>query len=139
LQQSSRDELARIFRVYGEERFSGRIADAVVDARRHGPILRTAQLRDIVKRCIPAAHANKTLARIFQALRIAVNEELTVLDRTLQAAFESLAVGGRMAVISYHSLEDRMVKHFLRDKAVSCVCPPRVPICVCGTVQYMHV
>jgi 16S rRNA (cytosine1402-N4)-methyltransferase len=139
LRESSRDELVRIFRVYGEERMSGRIADAIIDARHREAIERTAQLREIVKRRIPVPYANKTLARVFQALRIAVNQELAVLERTLQAAFEALAVGGRMVIISYHSLEDRMVKHFLRDKAVSCVCPPRVPICVCGTIQYMTV
>jgi 16S rRNA (cytosine1402-N4)-methyltransferase len=139
LREGTRDELARLFRDYGEERLSVRIANAVVEARQQQAIERTAQLRQIVSRCVPVVHRNKTLARVFQALRIAVNDELSVLARTLDEAFAALAVGGRMAVISYHSLEDRMVKHYLRDRSATCVCPPRVPICVCGTVQYMNV
>jgi 16S rRNA (cytosine1402-N4)-methyltransferase len=139
LMHATRDELARIFRVYGEERFSGRIAAAIVDARQRGAIERTSQLREIIARCIPPPHASKTMARIFQSLRIAVNRELDVLEETLAAAHELLAVGGRMAVISYHSLEDRIVKQYLRARAVSCVCPPRTPVCVCGTIPTMKV
>ena len=129
------EELARLFLVYGEERESRRIARAIVRERERRPLRTTGQLVEAISAATSPAHRNKTLARIFQALRIAVNDELGVLERTLADAMDALRVGGRMVVISYHSLEDRIVKRFLRDEAVSCVCPPRTPVCVCGKIS----
>jgi 16S rRNA (cytosine1402-N4)-methyltransferase len=139
LADSGEEELARIFFTYGEERRSRRIAAAVVRARARGPIATTAQLVEVVERAAPGPHPGKTLARVFQALRIAVNDELGVLEHTLQAGFEALRTGGRMVVISYHSLEDRLVKTCYRAEAATCVCPPRTPVCICGKVARMRI
>jgi 16S rRNA (cytosine1402-N4)-methyltransferase len=128
-------ELATIFKKYGEERYARQIARGVVRRRTEEPIERTGQLVDVVKASIPAparfgeGHPAK---RVFQALRIEVNHELESLEIGLPAAFEMLRPGGRLAVISFHSLEDRIVKHFLRDRARGCTCPPELPVCMCG-------
>ena len=128
-------ELETIFRRYGEERYARQIARGIVRRRRESPIERTGQLVDVVRASIPAparfgeGHPAK---RVFQALRIEVNHELESLEAGLPAAFEMLRPGGRLAVISFHSLEDRIVKRFLRDRARGCTCPPELPICVCG-------
>jgi 16S rRNA (cytosine1402-N4)-methyltransferase len=128
-------ELATIFRKYGEERYSVQIARGIVRRRGEQPLERTGQLVDVVKASIPAparfgdGHPAK---RVFQALRIEVNHELESLEVGLPAAFEMLRPGGRLAVISFHSLEDRIVKRFLRDRARGCTCPPELPVCVCG-------
>jgi 16S rRNA (cytosine1402-N4)-methyltransferase len=128
-------ELATIFRKYGEERYARQIARGIVRRRSDQPIERTGQLVDVVKASIPAparfgeGHPAK---RVFQALRIEVNHELESLETGLPAAFEMLRPGGRLAVISFHSLEDRIVKRFFRDRARGCTCPPELPICVCG-------
>jgi 16S rRNA (cytosine1402-N4)-methyltransferase len=128
-------ELETIFRKYGEERYARPIARGVVRRREEVPIERTGQLVDVVRASIPAparfgeGHPAK---RVFQALRIEVNHELESLEVGLPAAFEMLRPGGRIAVISFHSLEDRIVKRFLRDRAKGCTCPPELPICVCG-------
>ncbi len=128
-------ELATIFRRFGEERYARQIARGIVRQRAELPIDRTGRLVDIVRASIPApvrfgeGHPAK---RVFQALRIEVNHELESLEAGLPAAFEMLRPGGRLAVISFHSLEDRIVKHFLRDLARGCTCPPELPICVCG-------
>jgi 16S rRNA (cytosine1402-N4)-methyltransferase len=128
-------ELETIFRKYGEERYAGPIARGIVRRRAEQPIERTGQLVDVVKASIPAparfgdGHPAK---RVFQALRIEVNHELESLEVGLPAAFEMLRPGGRLAVISFHSLEDRIVKRFLRDRARGCTCPPELPVCVCG-------
>jgi 16S rRNA (cytosine1402-N4)-methyltransferase len=128
-------ELATIFKKYGEERYAGPIARGIVRRRAEQPLERTGQLVDVVKASIPAparfgdGHPAK---RVFQALRIEVNHELESLEVGLPAAFEMLRPGGRLAVISFHSLEDRIVKRFLRDRARGCTCPPELPICVCG-------
>jgi 16S rRNA (cytosine1402-N4)-methyltransferase len=128
-------ELETIFRKYGEERYAGAIARGIVGRRAEQPIKRTGQLVDVVKASIPAparfgdGHPAK---RVFQALRIEVNHELESLEVGLPAAFEMLRPGGRLAVISFHSLEDRVVKRFLRDRARGCTCPPELPVCVCG-------
>lgn len=131
---SSEEELANIFFSYGEEHGSRRIARAITRARQEQPIRETGQLVDIISTVTSPAHRKKTLARIFQALRIAVNEELHVLEQVLTQATEVLKVGGRLVVISYHSLEDRIVKHFMRDEAKPCICPPRMPFCDCDKV-----
>src|SRR5262245_5829976 len=128
-------ELADIFRRYGEERYARQIARGIVRRRETEPIERTGQLVDVVRASIPAparfgeGHPAK---RVFQALRIEVNHELQSLEVGLPAAFEVLRPGGRIAVISFHSLEDRVVKRFFRDRAKGCTCPPELPVCVCG-------
>jgi 16S rRNA (cytosine1402-N4)-methyltransferase len=127
--------LARLLREYGEERFAGPIARAVVRARSENPLHTTQELVEVIKSAVPVpaqfagGHPAK---RTFQAIRIAVNDELVQLDRALPAAFEILAVDGRMGAISFHSLEDRRVKRFLADLARGCICPPDLPVCVCG-------
>ncbi len=131
----SERDLITIFRRYGEERYAKQIARAIVRRRKEQPFERTGELVDTIKCAIPAparfgeGHPAK---RVFQALRIAVNGELDSLAAALPAALEMLRPGGRLAVISFHSLEDRIVKHFLRERERGCVCPPDFPICVCG-------
>jgi 16S rRNA (cytosine1402-N4)-methyltransferase len=133
--ESSERDLAQIFKRYGEERYARQIARAIGRQRRRRPIERTGELVEIIRAAIPAparfgdGHPAK---RVFQALRIAVNDELGELERALPAAFEMLRPGGRLAVISFHSLEDRLVKHFMREHERGCVCPPDFPVCVCG-------
>lgn len=128
-------ELASVFRRYGEERFSRQIARALVRRRAERPFERTGDLVDVIKASIPTparfgdGHPAK---RVFQALRIAVNGELDSLAATLPAALAMLRPGGRLAVISFHSLEDRMVKRFLAERARGCTCPPEFPVCICG-------
>jgi 16S rRNA (cytosine1402-N4)-methyltransferase len=133
--EASERELQSIFRRYGDERYARQIARELGRRRRKAPIERTGELVDAVRAAIPAparfgdGHPAK---RVFQALRIAVNDELGALERALPAALELLRPGGRLAVISFHSLEDRIVKRFLRREERGCVCPPDFPICVCG-------
>ena len=128
-------DLVSIFRRYGEERYAKQIVRAIVRRRKEEPFERTGELVDTIKSAIPAparfgeGHPAK---RVFQALRIAVNDELGSLEVALPAALEMLRPGGRLAVISFHSLEDRIVKHFLREKERGCTCPPDFPVCVCG-------
>jgi len=124
-------DLADIIRRYGEERGHRRIARAICRARDSGPMETTDQLRAAVVSTRPDM-PDKTLARVFQALRIHVNDELEELRAGLEAAIELLNPGGRLVVISYHSLEDRMVKVRLAELARGCICPPRVPVCGCG-------
>lgn len=131
----SRQELADIFYRYGEEKFGGRIADAIVRVREQEPILRTVQLAEIIKSAIPAAarrEGGHPARRSFQALRIAVNGELDRLQEGLQAGFGLLKPGGRLAVISFHSLEDRIVKQQMAEWCRGCICPKDFPVCVCG-------
>ena len=130
LSEASASELARILRDYGEERFAPRIAAAIVQARQDEPLRTTTQLSDLVKNSIPAAARRKggnPSKRTFQALRIAVNDELTILEDTLPAALESLRLGGRLVVESYHSLEDRMVKKVFQS-GLSDTAPPGLPV-----------
>jgi 16S rRNA (cytosine1402-N4)-methyltransferase len=127
--------LARLLREYGEERYASQIARAIGRTRRREELAATQQLVETIKTAIPVpaqfagGHPAK---RTFQALRIAVNDELGQLAAALPAAWDLLAPGGRLAAISFHSLEDRLVKRFLAARARGCVCPPELPICVCG-------
>jgi 16S rRNA (cytosine1402-N4)-methyltransferase len=128
-------ELADIFRRYGEERFSRQIARAIVRRRAEQPFERTSDLVEVVRSAIPAPRRfgdGHPAKRVFQALRIVVNEELESLEQALPAALRLLRPGGRIAVISFHSLEDRIVKRFFAAQARGCTCPPDLPICVCG-------
>ncbi|RMG63338.1 MAG: 16S rRNA (cytosine(1402)-N(4))-methyltransferase RsmH [Calditrichaeota bacterium] len=125
-------ELERILREYGEERLWRRIAAEIVRKRAVAPIQTTTELAEIVRGVAREPYVTKTLARVFQAIRIEVNRELERLKTSLEKAFHFLRQGGRIVVISYHSLEDRVVKEFFRYKAQACVCPPELPACVCG-------
>ncbi|MDR0339095.1 MAG: 16S rRNA (cytosine(1402)-N(4))-methyltransferase RsmH [Desulfovibrio sp.] len=135
--------LRDIIREYGEEPQAGRIARAIEDARARGRIETTRALAAVVERAYPAkwraASRNHPATRTFQALRMAVNRELDELKEFLRAAPDLLNPGGRVAVISFHSLEDRMVKHFFRDEATGCRCPRHVPRCVCGRAARLKV
>ena len=127
--------LARLLREYGEERYATPIARAIVRARRREELACTQQLVDAIKSAVPVPAqfaGGHPARRTFQALRIAVNDELAQLEEALPAAWELLAPGGRLAAISFHSLEDRLVKRFLAARARGCVCPPELPVCVCG-------
>jgi 16S rRNA (cytosine1402-N4)-methyltransferase len=129
--------LAQVFQRYGEERFARQIARAIVRRRERAPIETTNELVETIKAAVPAparfggGHPAK---RVFQAIRIAVNDELGELDRALPAAWAVLRPGGRLGAISFHSLEDRRVKRFLADRARGCICPPDLPVCGCGRV-----
>ena len=132
----SESELANLIYRYGEEKFSRRIARRIVEQRAQTPIESTKQLAELISVAIPAAQRRKEkqhpAKRTFQALRIAVNDELGVLERGLVAAFASLKSGGRLSVITFHSLEDRIVKNYFAGLAKGCECPPEFPVCVCG-------
>ena len=128
-------DLTRIIREYGEEKWAARIAEFIVDARAKAPIETSGQLVDIIKAAIPASarrEGGHPAKRTFQALRIEVNDELGVLKRGLDAAIRWLNPGGVIAVISYHSLEDRIVKDTFAAFADRCTCPPDLPVCMCG-------
>ena len=130
-----KEDLARIFFEYGEERFSRRIADAICDIRAKREIKTTTELADIIKNAMPAAARSEKghpAKRCFQALRIEVNDELGELAAGLEAGWQKLNHGGRMVILTFHSLEDRMTKRFYKDKITDCICPPEFPICVCN-------
>ena len=129
------ERLADIIYNYGEERYSRRIAKAIVEERENGAITTAAQLADVVWHAVPEGYRHGKIhpaTRTFQALRIAVNGELERLPEALNKALEVLVPGGRMAVITFHSLEDRIVKNFFRDKEKDCICPDSAPRCTCG-------
>lgn len=139
----SKEDLSRIIYEYGEDRWADRIAEFIVEARKNQAIESTGDLVDIIKRAVPkGARMDKHPARqVFQALRIEVNHELEVLDETLQKAVDHLKPGGRLCVIDFHSLEDRIVKNTFKRMASKCICPPELPVCICGhqkEVKWIH-
>ena len=131
----SEEQLVRILRDYGEERFARNIARNICTARQEEPIRTTGELTEIIKRSIPAkirATGGHPAKRTFQAIRIEVNQELTVLEESLDGMIDLLNDGGRLCVITFHSLEDRIVKNIFRKNEHPCTCPPDFPVCVCG-------
>lgn len=128
-------DLVRWFREYGEERYAKQIARAIVRSRAERPLATTGDLVEVIRQAVPTpalfagGHPAK---RVFQALRIEVNDELGILERALPLAFDLLRPGGRLAVIAFHSLEDRQVKRFMRERTRGCICPPDMPVCGCG-------
>ncbi|PKL76991.1 MAG: 16S rRNA (cytosine(1402)-N(4))-methyltransferase [Candidatus Melainabacteria bacterium HGW-Melainabacteria-1] len=137
----SETDLRELFRTLGEERFAGRIARVIVETRQREPFRRTTQLAETVIRAVPRTDKRRDrlhpATRVFQALRIAVNDELGAIEKVLPLAVGLLKSGGRIAVIAFHSLEDRIVKQSLRTMSASCVCPPRMPICTCAQVPLL--
>jgi 16S rRNA (cytosine1402-N4)-methyltransferase len=129
-------ELADMFKRFGEEPFAGRIARAIVEERASGPIDTADQLARVVERVVPGTPRGRRkvhpATRVFQALRIAVNAELDALGEALASGLDLLRPGGRLVVLSYHSLEDRIVKRFIAAERKGCTCPPELPVCVCG-------
>jgi 16S rRNA (cytosine1402-N4)-methyltransferase len=135
-------ELERIFSEYGEERWAKRIASFIVKERTELPITTTFRLVDIIKGAVPKAKWDERIhpaTRTFQALRIAVNTELVSLEQGMRAALDLLRPGGRGVIISFHSLEDRIVKHIFREYAEGCTCPRQLPICVCGNLPRVKI
>lgn len=123
------NELVEIFSRYGQEHFSKRIASAIV---KHRPLRTTKELSDIIAGSVPSRSRTDSMSRVFQAIRIKVNDEMGSLEKALPDAIESLEKGGRIAVISYHSLEDKITKTVFKKEATDCLCGPEVPSCICG-------
>ena len=135
-------DIARALRRYGDEKYAREIAREICRRREEKPIETTVELVDAIKAAIPAAarrHGHHPARKSFQAIRIVVNRELDVLERGLEAAIRWLNPGGRICVISYHSLEDRIVKHIFQEMSRGCTCPPELPVCVCGNVPTLRV
>ena len=133
--ECTKEELIKIFRDYGEEKWSTRIAEFIVTEREKKPIETTFELVDIIKAAVPAGAREEKghpAKRVFQAIRIYVNEEISELENAVRNAIDSLNVGGRLCIITFHSLEDRIVKEVFNEEAKSCICPPDFPTCVCG-------
>lgn len=135
----SQEDLGRIIREFGEERHWRAIAREISRRRETAEFRTAGDLAAIVRSVVGERFLNKSLARVFQAIRIEVNRELERLRASLEAAFQVLKQGGRLVVISYHSLEDRIVKEFFREKYQSCVCPPELPACVCNKVRELEI
>lgn len=135
INEYSADELKRIFYDFGEERFAPKIVAGIIQARESSPINTTGELVEIIKRSIPSFARREELSsvkRIFQAVRIEVNKELDIIAPTIEAAVNSMNVGGRIVIITFHSLEDRIVKQTFASLASGCTCPKDFPVCVCG-------
>ncbi|MCY3721934.1 MAG: 16S rRNA (cytosine(1402)-N(4))-methyltransferase RsmH [Candidatus Poribacteria bacterium] len=129
---SPMDALIDIFKRYGEERFARRIAHRIIQTRQETPIMTTTQLAKIVKRAVPKGVSKiHPATRVFQALRIHINAELENLETGLDVAIQLLRQGGCLCIITFHSLEDRIVKHYFQKCARTCICPPKTPICIC--------
>ncbi len=133
------DQIASLLREYGEVRHPRRVARAIATAAREGALTTTSELRAAVVAALGRSVAPAELSRVFQAVRIAVNRELDILRAFLDGVLDVINPNGRLVIMSYHSLEDRMVKTFLRDASATCVCPPSVPVCVCGRVPRVEI
>lgn len=134
INQADEAELLRIFFEYGEERYSRRIVRRIVAQRKESALTKTGELAELVRQAVPGGYRPSKIhpaTRVFQALRIHVNDELGQVKRGVAMGISLLKPGGRLVVISFHSLEDRIVKHLFREKAQGCICPPRLPICQC--------
>lgn len=127
----SEEDLSRIIYEYGEERYARKIARWIVEDRSEKPIETTAQLAGLIIKAIPGKHKKHPAKKTFQAIRIEVNKELDVLVEAMNKGMKMLKSGGRMAIITFHSLEDRIVKNYFRDLTIECICPKEIPICVC--------
>ena len=127
------EKLAKIFYDYGDERFSKKVARAIVEERKNFPIETTGKLVEIIEKNIPhTKNGGHPAKRIFQAIRIEVNDELGILESSITSAVKKLKVGGKIAVITFHSLEDRLIKNTFKNLAQGCICPKNFPVCVCG-------
>lgn len=138
----SKEQLIRVIREYGEERWAKRIAEFIVERRKKQPIETTFELVDVIKAAIPAGARKEgphPAKRTFQAIRIEVNEELDKLPRAIEDAVDILKPGGRICMITFHSLEDRIVKHTYRNLASDCICPPGTPVCICDKIQKLKI
>lgn len=138
----AKEELASLIRTYGEERWAARIAEFIVQERKESPIVTTARLVEVIKKAVPAGARRKgphPAKRTFQALRIAVNSELDELEEALRQAVSVLNDKGRICVISFHSLEDRIVKDTFKELASTCICPPHQPVCTCGKAREIKI
>jgi 16S rRNA (cytosine1402-N4)-methyltransferase len=135
----SEDELSAMMREYGEEKKAKKIAAEIVKQRAHAIINTTFELKEAITRVVPFQQQIKSVARVFQAIRIYVNEELQNLEKVLNDSLEVTLPGGRIAVIAYHSLEDRHVKRFFNYQASTCICPPEIPVCVCGKKDKLRI
>ena len=133
------EALTKIFFTYGEERFSRKIARYICKSRKNKKLQNTNDLADIIRSTVFGPHVNKSLSRIFQALRMEVNDEVENLKKALIRSVELLKPGGRLVVLSYHSIEDRIVKEFIKDLTTDCICPPKSPICTCDHRATMKV
>ncbi|HIE07183.1 MAG TPA: 16S rRNA (cytosine(1402)-N(4))-methyltransferase RsmH [Desulfarculaceae bacterium] len=141
IREADCDTLTRIFRDFGEEPYAGVIARKIVAARVQKPFLTTHSLAQLIADMVPDYKRSRRhpATKVFQALRIVVNDELGALEKVLKAGLKRLSQGGRMVVISYHSLEDRLVKRFFRESAKGCICPPGIPVCGCGRISRVKI
>ncbi len=139
INSESEKELEKIIREFGEERKSRRIAKRIIEKRKLKMISTTSQLKNIISEVVYSRDAVKSFSRVFQAFRIFINDELGKLQEFLKNSVEVLAPGGRLIVISYHSLEDRIVKEFFRYENLKCVCPKDAPVCTCGKIQRLKI
>ena len=134
----SRDELKRIIRLYSEEKWADKIATIIVETREKTPINTTFELVDVIERAIPKKLRDKNkhpAKRTFQAIRIETNNELGILEKFVNDAFDMLKIGGRMSIITFHSLEDRLIKNIYKDLVGGCICPSEFPVCMCGSTE----
>jgi 16S rRNA (cytosine1402-N4)-methyltransferase len=139
LNNAGEEEIADVLFKYGEEKKSRLIARKIVEFRGDKKLTRTGELREIVGKLVPQKYEAETLSRVFQALRIYVNNELDELQSFLESSVERLNKGGRLVIISYHSLEDRIVKDFFKYEHLECICPPQTPICICGKERRLNI
>jgi 16S rRNA (cytosine1402-N4)-methyltransferase len=139
INQKSEENIANVIFGFGEEKNSRRIANKIIEVRQKKNIESTEELKKIISNVTNPKYLTKTLSRVFQALRIYVNDELGALKSFLNSSVALLNNGGRLVVISYHSLEDRIVKEFFKYESLSCICPPNVPICICGKTKRLNI